>query len=349
VEWTSSNPAIVSVAGTIGRGALAQSGEIEGTVTITARSGCDLLKEGYAFITVERGAVASVEVSPNVAAVHVGDLAPLVATVRDSEGNPLSGHTVTWWSSAPGVVEVSDTGMLWGVSGGWAWISATCEGVTGWALAGVPEYDMFVLTREIRIADEENFGLGINNAGHIVGYNGIENIMFIYYLDSVIDSWPDEEVNGWEDLYTDIDESGQVFQNPNRGTNSAGHIVGTLDDPELPDDLGYYQAGDYFVTINLHARYTDDGATIFNDINDFDQIVGWYDSGVPEVAFILTPCPFPFPFGTGVYPPFLPARPLTPGGSTGSGIRQRTSAVQEVGRRTASGKVMPKREAGTGK
>jgi len=343
VEWTSSNPAVVSVAGATGREALAQSYENEGTVTITAKAGCDPVREGYAFITVERGPVASVEVSPGVAAVPVGDLVPLVATPKDSEGNPLSGRTVTWWSSAPGIVEVSDTGMLWGVSGGWAWIAATCEGVTGWALAGVPEYDMFVLTKEITFStEEENYGLGVNNVGHIVGFDGIANEMVIYYQDGVIDSWP-LEYNPEEDSTTDIDDSGQVFQNMNRGTNAAGHVVGTLDE-EFPDDVGFYQAGEYYVIINLHARFTDDGQTIFNDINDFDQIVGWYDSGEPEIAFILTPCPFPWALGPGVYPPFLPQRPLAPGMVPGTGTRVGGAHGRTAPESSATGKVKVKKE-----
>jgi hypothetical protein len=75
--------------------------------------------------------VASVEVSPDSASVAVGETVQLTATPRDAEGQPLSGRTVTWATSAPPVATVSSTGLVTGVGAGTATITATSEGIHG--------------------------------------------------------------------------------------------------------------------------------------------------------------------------------------------------------------------------
>src|SRR3989441_1740364 len=55
--------------------------------------------------------VVSVTVSPAAPSVLVGATAQLTATPKDANGNPLTGRTVTWASSAPAVATVSSTGL----------------------------------------------------------------------------------------------------------------------------------------------------------------------------------------------------------------------------------------------
>jgi hypothetical protein len=248
--------------------------------------------------------------------------------------------------------------MLWGVSGGWAWIAATCDGVTGWALAGVPKYDMFVLTRTVAPyhgEDDENWLMAINNTGLTMGANDNDPTRaFIYSTSGTITYISNPFI--WDDgediSNADIDDGGNIFFNPNRGTNGAGHSVGWFYDEEGTRDMvGYYRAGDYFAVIDLDPGINNDMETRCFDINDFDQIVGWFDYGEPELdtGFILTPCPFPWALGPGIYPPFIPLRPIVPGGSTGSGIGEGTPVVQKNGPGTVSGRAMPKRKSGIGK
>src|SRR5256714_5923661 len=73
-------------------------------------------------------AVATVSVNPAAPIVVVGSTLQLTATAKDSAGNPLSGRSVSWTTSNPGVAGVSPAGLATGVSAGSATITATIEG-----------------------------------------------------------------------------------------------------------------------------------------------------------------------------------------------------------------------------
>jgi alpha-tubulin suppressor-like RCC1 family protein len=81
--------------------------------------------------------VASVTVSPGQLSLLVGQIQQFTATTKDASGNVLTGRTVTWASSAPGVGTVSATGLVTGVSAGPATITATSEGQSGTATVTV--------------------------------------------------------------------------------------------------------------------------------------------------------------------------------------------------------------------
>ncbi|MBK8650086.1 MAG: Ig-like domain-containing protein, partial [Gemmatimonadetes bacterium] len=53
------------------------------------------------------------------------------ATVRDAQGNVLTGRPVTWSSSTPAVATVSTTGLITAVAPGTVTVAATSEGVSG--------------------------------------------------------------------------------------------------------------------------------------------------------------------------------------------------------------------------
>src|SRR6059058_4738130 len=123
VTWSSSNPAVATV-----NGAGQATGVAVGAATLTATSEG---KSGTAALTVTNVPVASVTVSPASASVPAGQTVQLTVTPRDANGNPLSGRTVTWASSNPGVATVSGSGLVSGVAGGAATITATSEGQSG--------------------------------------------------------------------------------------------------------------------------------------------------------------------------------------------------------------------------
>src|SRR2546430_7071981 len=129
VTWASSNTVVATVSGT---GLL--TGVATGTTTITATSGG---KNGTAAVTVTVAAVAAVSVSPGAPSVVIGGTAQLTAVLRDANGNPLSGRTVTWATSNGGVATVSATGLVTGVAVGGAMITATSEGKSGTATVTV--------------------------------------------------------------------------------------------------------------------------------------------------------------------------------------------------------------------
>src|SRR5262249_21529731 len=75
--------------------------------------------------------VAVVEVTPATADVPVGSTIQLTASLKDAGGEPLTGRTVVWSSSASPCASVSQAGLVTGVAVGTATITATSEGVSG--------------------------------------------------------------------------------------------------------------------------------------------------------------------------------------------------------------------------
>ncbi|OLD40215.1 MAG: hypothetical protein AUI57_00425, partial [Candidatus Rokubacteria bacterium 13_1_40CM_2_68_8] len=120
VTWETSDTTIATVSPT-GR----VTGVTAGTATITATSGG---KKGKRNARVANLSVASVTVIPSPATVYLGATLRLVATLRDVNGNPLSGRTVVWTSSTGAVAAVDSTGMVSGIALGSANITATSEG-----------------------------------------------------------------------------------------------------------------------------------------------------------------------------------------------------------------------------
>jgi uncharacterized protein YjdB len=132
VTWQSSAPGIAAVDGSGRVTALAPG---EATITATSEG-----KSGTARITVPTpppAPVASVTVSPSTGEITVGGTLQLTATPRDAAGNPLTGRTITWQSSAPAVATVDGSGRVTAVAPGTATISATAEGKTGTAAVRV--------------------------------------------------------------------------------------------------------------------------------------------------------------------------------------------------------------------
>src|SRR5207247_944087 len=129
ITWSSGSTAVatVSASGLV-------TAEPAGTATITATSEG---KSGASAITVTPVPVASVTVTPASASIQTGQTAQLTATPKDVNGNPLTGRTVTWASSTPGIASVNATGLVTGVVVGTATITATSEGQSGTALITV--------------------------------------------------------------------------------------------------------------------------------------------------------------------------------------------------------------------
>ncbi len=123
VTWSSSNPAVATV-----NGAGQATGVAVGAATLTATSEG---KSGTAAILVTNVPVASVTVSPATASVPAGQTVQLTATLKDANGNTLTGRTVTWSSDNTAVATVSGSGLVSGVVAGAATITATSEAKTG--------------------------------------------------------------------------------------------------------------------------------------------------------------------------------------------------------------------------
>src|SRR5690242_10192223 len=123
VTWSSDNGSVATVSGT---GLVTAAGV--GTATITATSEG---KSGTASVTVSSIPVAAVTVSPATASLMVGQTVQLTATLKDANGNILTGRPVTWSSNATGVATVNSTGLVTAKVAGTATITATSEGRSG--------------------------------------------------------------------------------------------------------------------------------------------------------------------------------------------------------------------------
>src|SRR6266404_5801904 len=123
ISWSSSDNTI----GTVNGSGLV-TGVAAGSVTITATSEG---KSGTASVTVAGAPVASVTVTPASASVQAGQTQQLTATLKDANGNILTGRTVTWSSNSTSVATVSSSGLVTAKVAGSATITATSEGKSG--------------------------------------------------------------------------------------------------------------------------------------------------------------------------------------------------------------------------
>ena len=127
--WTSSNTAAATV-----NGSGLVSGVAAGVSYVTASAGG---KNAVATVTVAGLPVATVAVTPASASIAAGATVDLAAVARDASGRILTGRAVTWATSNPAVATVSGTGLVTGVTGGVATITATSEGKSGTAAVTV--------------------------------------------------------------------------------------------------------------------------------------------------------------------------------------------------------------------
>lgn len=130
ITWTASASAVATVDA---------NGVVTGVAAGTANIAATIEgKSGQAAITVSLVPVATVTVTPNAPSVKVGATATLAATVKDDQGNVLTGRAVAWSSSAPAIATVDGaSGVLTGVAAGTTTITATSEGKTGSTTATV--------------------------------------------------------------------------------------------------------------------------------------------------------------------------------------------------------------------
>lgn len=146
VTWASSNALIASVSST---GLV--TGLAVGSSTIAATS------EGVAgstTVTVSSAPVASVVVTFASSTVASGSSTQAIATLKDPNGNILTGRAVSWSSGNSNIATVNSAGLVSAVAPGSVSITATSETKTGSsALAVVPPFVFGSSTEKIKVVD----------------------------------------------------------------------------------------------------------------------------------------------------------------------------------------------------
>lgn len=98
---------------------------------------------------------SEITLSPNsVSLAAIGETRQLSATVRDQNGDPLSGVSVTWSSSNPAVASVTATGVVTAHTNGSAGITATAGSPSGTAQVTVAQ----MATQLTKISGDEQIG-----------------------------------------------------------------------------------------------------------------------------------------------------------------------------------------------
>lgn len=124
--WTTSNSSLATVS---------QSGLVTtiaaGVVTIRATADGVSGAGQISILPASNNDVASVTVTPGQTGLLTGGTSLLTATVRNAQGVVLTGRTITWTSENAGVVSVSPSGLVTGVSVGSTVIVASTGGASG--------------------------------------------------------------------------------------------------------------------------------------------------------------------------------------------------------------------------
>jgi len=122
-NWSSSNTSVatVSSAGLV-------TGVARGSVIVTARVAS---KRATATVNILDVPVATVDVSAPATTVAIGQTLQAATTLKDADGNVLTGRVVSWQSSNPALATVTSKGVVTGIAAGDVTISAICEGKVG--------------------------------------------------------------------------------------------------------------------------------------------------------------------------------------------------------------------------
>jgi len=166
VTWKSNKNGVASVNGT----GLVTAGSVGAAVITATVDG----SPGFASVTVQQVPVASVNVTPSLDTLVLGQAVQLTAQTLDSVGNPLAGRTVVWDTDNSSVAIVSSTGRVVSQGIGTANITATSEGKVGTAtvvVIAVPVASVTVSppSKTMTVGDTATFSATTKDAqGHVL-------------------------------------------------------------------------------------------------------------------------------------------------------------------------------------
>ena len=162
IAWTSSNVAVATVSST---GLV--TGVSKGESTIIASVG-GVSASGSVLVT--DVSASSIEITPNKGTLSIGQSSQLSARLKDAQGNIVAGRDVSWSSSDTAIITVSNAGMLTAISDGESTITASVEGVSGFAtvtVSGAPVASISVSAQSasISVGQTQQLTASVSDAG----------------------------------------------------------------------------------------------------------------------------------------------------------------------------------------
>lgn len=135
VVWSSNNLPVASVSATQGVVQGVSQGTAQVQVTVDGVASPSIV------VTVQNVPVASAIITPNPATVRVNSVVQLTVTLRDANGNVLTGRPVTWRSLNESLATVTNNGstttIVSGLQVGTVTIEVTVEGVVSTSLVQI--------------------------------------------------------------------------------------------------------------------------------------------------------------------------------------------------------------------
>jgi uncharacterized protein YjdB len=138
VSWQTSDASVVK--GTVSGNSAELLGMGAGSATVTASVDGVTGRIDVQVLSAAPAPVSTVTIAPSSATIAIGEALPMVATVRDANGNALSGRTVNWTTSNSAIVSGTVNGAnatVSGVAAGTVTITASSEGRSGTATVTV--------------------------------------------------------------------------------------------------------------------------------------------------------------------------------------------------------------------
>ncbi len=126
ITWSSAAPQLATVSSSGVVTAIAP-----GSATIIATSEGQSGSATLVVSTTAPAPVATVTLSAASTSIYPGQSLAIVVTLKDAQGNTLTGRTIAWSSSSPSVLTVSPTGQVQAMAAGTATVTATSEGKSG--------------------------------------------------------------------------------------------------------------------------------------------------------------------------------------------------------------------------
>ena len=162
IAWASSNVAVATVSST---GLV--TGVSKGESTIIASVG-GVSVSGSVLVT--DVSASSIEITPNKGTLSIGQSSQLSARLKDAQGNIVAGRDVSWSSSDTAIVTVSNAGMLTAISDGESTITASVEGVSGFAtvtVSGAPvaSVSLSAQSASISVGQTQQLTASVSDAG----------------------------------------------------------------------------------------------------------------------------------------------------------------------------------------